>query len=58
MLPAKDVPVLCAASRGPADVLIPGDLNHFARYFGHRVLGVLIESPVMFWSRFAEIFEA
>jgi hypothetical protein len=58
MLPAKDVPVLCAASRCHADILITGDLNHFARYFGHRVLGVLIESPAMFRSRFPEIFEA
>jgi predicted nucleic acid-binding protein len=56
MLPAKDVPVLAAAARCRADILITGDLNHFGRYYGHQVLGVLIESSEMFRSRFPEIF--
>jgi len=57
MLPAKDVPVLAAAARCQADILITGDQNHFGRYYGHRVLGVLIESSEMFRSRFPEIFQ-
>ncbi|MES2393697.1 MAG: PIN domain-containing protein [Acidobacteriota bacterium] len=57
MLPAKDVPVLAAAALCNADILVTGDANHFARYFGHRVLGVLIESTGMFRSRYPEIFQ-
>jgi len=56
MLPAKDVPVLAAAAHCKADILITGDQNHFGRYYGHQVLGVLIESSEMFRSRFPEIF--
>jgi hypothetical protein len=57
MLPIKDVPVLAAAARHNADILITGDRNHFGRYYGHQVLGVLIESSEMFRSRFPEIFQ-
>ncbi len=57
MLPAKDVPVIAAAARCTADILITGDSNHFGRYFGHRVLGVLVESTAMFRSRFPEVFK-
>jgi predicted nucleic acid-binding protein len=58
MLPAKDVPVLAAAARCKADILITGDSNHFGRYFGHTVLGVLVESPGMFRARFPKVFQA
>jgi predicted nucleic acid-binding protein len=57
MLPAKDVPVIAAAARCKADILITGDSNHFGRYFGHTVLGVLIESTGMFRARFPEVFQ-
>jgi predicted nucleic acid-binding protein len=57
MLPAKDLPVIAAAARCKADILITGDSNHFGRYFGHTVLGVLIESPSMFRSRYPKVFQ-
>jgi len=52
MLPAKDLPVLAAAARYKADILVTGDSNHF----GNTVLGVQIESPGMFRKRYPEIF--
>jgi predicted nucleic acid-binding protein len=57
MLHAKDVPVLAAAARCHAEVLVTGDKNHFGRYFGHRVLGVRIESPEIFRTRYPKIFQ-
>jgi predicted nucleic acid-binding protein len=57
MLPAKDVPVIAAAARRKADILITGDSKHFGRYFGHTVLGVLVESTGMFRARFPEVFK-
>ena len=41
-LPDKDKPVLMAAISAKADYLITGDVTHFGKYFGHKVMGVKI----------------
>ncbi len=41
-LPDKDKPVLMAAIAAKADYLITGDVTHFGKYFGHKVMGVTI----------------
>ncbi len=41
-LPEKDKPVLLAAISAKADYLITGDVTHFGKYFGHKVMGVKI----------------
>jgi uncharacterized protein len=44
-LPEKDVPVLLAALQAHATHLVTGDVRHFGRYFGTRILGILVVSP-------------
>jgi len=44
-LPEKDWPILGGASASGATHLITGDLRHFGPYFGHRLLGVLVQRP-------------
>jgi predicted nucleic acid-binding protein len=41
-LPDKDKPVLMAAISAKADYLITGDVTHFGKYFGQKVMGVSI----------------
>jgi predicted nucleic acid-binding protein len=45
VLPAKDQPVLSGAIQANASHLITGDKEHFGRFFGKRLLGVLILPP-------------
>lgn len=45
VLPEKDVPVFLAAVQAHATHLITGDLDHFGRYRGKTVNGVLICTP-------------
>jgi predicted nucleic acid-binding protein len=44
-LPEKDRPVLMAALSRKADYLITGDVSHFGKYFGKKILGLRIYSP-------------
>ena len=44
-LPEKDWPVLGGAAAAGASHLITGDVRHFGRYFGERLLGVLVLTP-------------
>ena len=44
-LPEKDTPVLMAAICAKADFLLTGDVLHFGKYFGQRVMGVRICRP-------------
>lgn len=44
-LPAKDAPILAAAIRGRAAVLVTGDRRHFDNLFGRRIQGVIVMSP-------------
>jgi predicted nucleic acid-binding protein len=44
-LPEKDRPVLMAALSCKADYLITGDVSHFGKYFGKKILGLRIYSP-------------
>lgn len=48
-LPDKDLPILQAAVMQGATHLLTGDVRHFGRYFGQRVLGVLILPPSAYW---------
>lgn len=45
-LPQKDKPVIAAAAALGCDMLITGDRTHFGRFFGKRLLGVEIVSPM------------
>jgi len=42
VLPEKDRPVLMAAIAAKADYFITGDVTHFGKYFGQKVMGVKI----------------
>lgn len=44
-LPVKDRPILIHAIAAGASHLLTGDKQHFGRYFGRRLGGVLIEPP-------------
>jgi predicted nucleic acid-binding protein len=44
-LPDKDVPIFLAAREALATHLLTGDKQHFGRYFGRKVAGVLILPP-------------
>lgn len=44
-LPVKDWPVLSGAAAAGATHLITGDVRHFGRYFGERLVGVLVMRP-------------
>jgi hypothetical protein len=41
ILPEKDLPIVCA----DATHLLTGDRPHFGRYYGRRIVGVLIQRP-------------
>jgi bifunctional DNA-binding transcriptional regulator/antitoxin component of YhaV-PrlF toxin-antitoxin module len=41
-LPEKDQPVLVAAISAKADYLLTGDIEHFGKYFGQRIMDVRI----------------
>ena|SRR5437899_2823158 len=45
-LPAKDHPILKAAIAADATHLVTGDVKDFGRYFGRRIGGVLVLTPV------------
>lgn len=45
-LPEKDQPILKAALGANATHLVIGDVKDFGRYFGRRLLGILIVLPV------------
>ncbi len=44
-LPDKDVPIFLAAREALATHLLTGDKQHFGRYFGRKVAGVLLVPP-------------
>jgi len=44
-LPEKDQPILKAALAANATHLVTGDVRDFGRYFGRRLLGILIILP-------------
>ena len=44
-LPAKDRPVLAAASHQGCDALVTGDRTHFGALYGRTIHGVAIHSP-------------
>jgi predicted nucleic acid-binding protein len=44
-LPAKDRPVLAAASLGDCDALVTGDRTHFGTLYGRTIHGVTIHTP-------------
>lgn len=41
-LPEKDIPVFMAAVAAKADFFLTGDITHFGKYFGKRIMGVSI----------------
>ena len=47
-LPAKDVPILLAAVDAGATHLLTGDKDHFGRYYGLSIEGVLILRPASY----------
>jgi predicted nucleic acid-binding protein len=44
-LPEKDVPIFLAALDAQASHLLTGDKQHFGKYFGRKVGGILIFPP-------------
>ncbi len=44
-VPAGDREAFLAAVAGGASHFLTGDARHFGRYFGKRVLGILIQTP-------------
>ena len=44
-LPPKDAPILAAAARARADLLVTGDRAHFGPLYGRRLRGVEIVTP-------------
>jgi uncharacterized protein len=44
-LPEKDWPIVAGAIAAGATHLITGDVQHFGRYFGRRVGGILVLAP-------------
>lgn len=50
-LPAKDRPILVSAIQAGASHLLTGDREHFGRYFGRRLGGVLILPPSDYLAR-------
>jgi uncharacterized protein len=44
-LPEKDWPILNGAVAAQATHLITGDVRHFGRHFGERLLGILVLPP-------------
>jgi predicted nucleic acid-binding protein len=50
-LPEKDQPILQAALHAQATHLLTGDKEHFGRYFGLRLTGVLVLPPAEYFER-------
>jgi len=50
-LPAKDQPILQAALHARATHLLTGDKQHFGRYFGRLVGGILVLPPAGYFRR-------
>jgi predicted nucleic acid-binding protein len=50
-LPDKDHPILKAAIAADATHLITGDVRDFGRYFGTKIVGVLVVTPADFIGR-------
>jgi predicted nucleic acid-binding protein len=44
-LPDKDLPILQAAIDGNATHILTGDITHFGKYYGKKILGILILPP-------------
>jgi len=44
-LPEKDIPVLMAAICAKANYLITGDIMHFGKYYGQKIMGTTICRP-------------
>ncbi len=44
----KDHPILKAAIAAGATHLITGDVKDFGRYFGRRIVGILVVTPAEF----------
>jgi uncharacterized protein len=51
LLPEKHAPILQAAIHGQATHLLTGDKQHFGRYFGRRLGGVLLLPPAEYFLR-------
>lgn len=47
-LPEKDKPILQAALYAQATHLITGDKQHFGRYYGKKLGGVLVMAPAQY----------
>lgn len=47
-LPAKDEPILRAAIAGRASHLITGDVKHFGKFFGKKLMGILVMPPALY----------
>jgi predicted nucleic acid-binding protein len=50
-LPQKDRPILQAALHARATHLLTGDRQHFGRYFGRRLGGILVLPPAAYFTR-------
>jgi predicted nucleic acid-binding protein len=50
-LPAKDQPILQAALYARATHLLTGDKQHFGKYIGRRVGGILVLPPAEYFRR-------
>lgn len=44
-LAEKDAPILLAAIEARATHLVTGDLKHFGKLFGRKIVGILVVSP-------------
>jgi hypothetical protein len=51
VLPSKDLPILLAAIEAKVSVLVTGDKEHFGRYFGRRIGGVMVLRPRDYWTQ-------
>jgi hypothetical protein len=49
-LPAKDEPILRAALAGRSTHLLTGDVKHFGKFFGKKILGILVLTPAQYLS--------
>ena len=47
-LPSKDEPILLAALAGRATHLITGDVRHFGKFFGKKIMGILVLPPAQY----------
>ena len=54
-LPEKDRPILQAALYAEARHLLTGDKQHFGRYYGKKLGGVLVLSPAQYFERSSRV---